>query len=139
MTRKGGKKRVKWARELVTVPGVRICDYESETAMQIYCMTWLRKQFLITGDARFEHWHHSANERSNGREGFLAKMMGQSRGFPDLVHLGLRVGIELKVPGGKVSPLQADWLSYLQGIGWTAKVVWSFEEFRDLVEGLGRV
>jgi hypothetical protein len=62
-------------------------------------------------------------------------MMGQSKGFPDFVHLGLRMAIELKVPGGKLSREQVSWQEYLRSIGWHSEVVRSFEEFRDLVLG----
>jgi hypothetical protein len=131
---------VKWCSTPVYVPGVGRSGWNTEVAFQIYAVDWLRRQALqFPGDPRYIRWHHSANERTGLQAGLQAKAMGQAAGFPDLIHLGLRLAIELKVPGGKVSPLQADWLSYLQGIGWTAKVVWSFEEFRDLVEGQGRV
>lgn len=131
---------VKWCSTPVYVPGVSRTGYHTEVAFNIYCVDWLRRSAIaFPGDDRYQHWHHSANERHGAQAGLQAKLQGQSAGFPDLIHLGLRLAIELKVPGGKVSPLQADWLAYLQGIGWTARVVWSFEEFRELVQGQGRV
>jgi len=124
---------VSWCLEKVNVPGVGFNDYDTETAFQTYCADWLRKRYSITGNDGFRFWHHSANEREGARAGFRAKMMGQSRGFPDFVHLGLRLGLELKIPGGRVSKDQLQWLEYLRGIGWESRLVWSFEEFREVV------
>lgn len=131
-----GPKQVKWCKKLVSVPGVRFCDYEREFAFQIYCADWLRKQFEVTGERIFANWHHSANERSNAREGFLAKMMGQSKGMPDFVQFEFKIAVELKVLGGGLSEAQKEWGRYFHGIGWTYAVVWTFEEFRDLVNGI---
>lgn len=86
----------------------------------------------------YSRWHHSANERDGARAGFTAKMMGQSKGFPDLVHCGLRVAIELKVKGRLPSKEQIEWLGYFQSIGWSVWVVRTFEEFLGIMEGLSK-
>lgn len=127
-------KKVKWCSSRVEIPGVSLRDYERETAFQIYCMTWLRKQFELTGDERFERWHHSANERYGAKAGHTAKMMGQSKGFPDFIHCGARIAIELKVPGGVPSIEQVRWIEYFKGIGWKAEVIYSFERFCEVVQ-----
>lgn len=124
---------VKWCSVKVNVPGIAWAAYESETAFQIYCADWLRKQYELTGAAGFTFWHHSANERYGARAGMLARMMGQSKGFPDLIHCGMRVAIELKIPGGRKSIEQNAWLKHLSGENWTTEVCYSFEEFRDIV------
>lgn len=129
-------KRVSWSGFPVQVPGVRLRDYETETAFQIYCATWLRKQHCLTADERFSHWHHSANERLGARAGFKAKMMGQAKGWPDFVQPGLRCALELKLLNGVVSAEQADWLAYFHSIGWHSETVFSFEQFREIVLGL---
>lgn len=128
--------KVKWCSELVNIPGVRFCDYEKEFAFQTYCADWLRKQFVLTGNPKFEFWHHSANERQDARGGFRAKMMGQGKGWPDFVSPALRCAVELKVMSGVISPFQAKWLDHFRSIGWRAEVCWSFEEFRGVVLSL---
>lgn len=132
-----GPKRVKWCSEKIFVPGVRFCDYEKEFAFQVYSMTWLRKQFLLTGEKRFDRWHHSANERVGSRAGLLAKLMGQSKGMPDLVQFEFRAAVEFKVLGGVIGKDQKEWGEYLNGIGWTYAVCWTFEEFRGVVLEIG--
>lgn len=127
-------KKVKWNFVPTQIPGVRLCDYEKEFAFQIYCVTWLRQQFVLSGSQGFFGWHHSANERLGGRAGFLAKLMGQSKGFPDLVNFALQIAIELKVPGGKLSPEQKGWLNHLSSCGWTVAVVYTFDEFKALID-----
>lgn len=129
-------KKPKWCQNPVEVPGVHFKDYEKETAFQIYCADWLRKQYQLTRDQRFAFWHHSANERHDARGGFLAKMMGQSKGFPDFIHCGLSCALELKIEGGKLSAHQVAWLEHFKSIGWTVEVVYNFEQFRDVVLGL---
>lgn len=125
---------VSWSDTLVNIPGVAFRDYDTETAFQIYCLDWIRKQFeLYPGNGAFDFWHHSANERDGARAGFIAKMMGQSKGFPDLVHFGLRLALELKLPGRKASLEQLRWLEHFRSLGWHAELVTSFERFRYLV------
>lgn len=124
-------KSVIWGLGKVEIPGVRASDYNRETAFQIYCATWLRKQFELTGNERFRWWHHSANERMGS--GFQAKMMGQNKGFPDFVQFDLRIAIELKIPGGKASKEQLKWLEYFRTLGWSSEIVFQFERFRDIV------
>lgn len=126
-------KKVSWSDGPVNVPGVALKDYESETAFQIYCADWLRKQYVLTGDSRFHFWHHSANERQNGREGFIVKMMGQAKGFPDFVHCGLKLAVEFKVMNRPVSQRQRDWLAHFKDIGWAVLVCRRFEDFKDFV------
>lgn len=129
-------KKPKWCSTPVQVPGVALKDYESETAFQIYCADWLRKQYELTRDPRYAFWHHSANERYGARSGFVAKMMGQGKGWPDFVHPGSSCALELKVPGGSVSVDQQRWLDHFRAIGWTVAVAYSFEQFKSIVLGL---
>jgi len=127
-------KKVKWCSELVNIPGVPFRDYEKEYAFQTYCADWLRKQLVLTGDPRFDRWHHSANERQDARGGHRAKMMGQAKGWPDFVQPGLRCALELKTMTGVISPEQAGWLEYFRSTGWTTEVVYTFERFKALIE-----
>lgn len=126
-------KTVKWCSSKVNIPGVAFKDYESETAFQIYCADWLRKQYSILHDDRFRFWHHSANERHGGHAGMMAKMMGQSKGFPDFVNIGLKLAIEFKVEGRKLSLRQSEWFEYLERLGWQCELVYTFDRFRELV------
>lgn len=60
-----------------------------------------------------------------------AKKEGMASGFPDLVCLapgGLVAFIELKLPKGKVSDVQAEWLDRLGRWGHACAVVRSVEE-----------
>ena len=63
----------------------------------------------------------------------MAKMMGQSKGFPDFISCRLKMAIELKVPGGKVSDEQKRWMEEFLALGWLSEVVYDFDRFRDLV------
>lgn len=116
-------RQVSWHDKPVVVPGVAVGRYDTEEAFQIYCATWLRKNWP---EVRF---HHSANERVGGRSGLKAKLMGQSKGFPDIVLFEIKLAIELKLPKGKLSKEQESWLGYLNGIGWKAVCCRSFEQF----------
>ena len=121
--------KVVWSTFPVTVPGIRRSDYQKEIAFQVWCADYLRKRFAVTGDRRYSHWHHSANEREGARAGLLCKLMGQSKGFPDLINLELRLAIELKVPCGKASKEQELWGEYLKAIGWQWHVIRTTAEF----------
>lgn len=126
---------VAWRDCPVNIPGVAFRDYNTETAFQIYCLDWVRKQFeLYPGNMAFDYWHHSANEREGARAGMIAKLMGQSKGFPDLVHFGSRLAIELKMPGKKASKDQLRWLKHFRSLGWHDEIVISFERFREIVK-----
>jgi hypothetical protein len=127
-------KSVLWCQTLVDIPGVAKRDYETETAFQIYCADWLRKQYELTGDKRYANWHHSANERIGAKSGFLAKMMGQGKGWPDFVQPLGKLAVELKVLGGAVSADQTKWLEHFRSIGWKAEIVRTFEQFKEIVE-----
>lgn len=126
--------RVKWCESAVNVPGISASEYDNEDAFQVYCADWLRKQYELTGNEAFDYWHHSANEnRGSARAGHSAKMKGQSKGFPDFVHYGLKLAIELKVCGRHATMEQLRWLKYFQRLGWHSEVVYNFERFKELV------
>jgi len=120
----------------MVVPGISRRLYDSETAFQICCAQWLRKQYSMTSKSKFARWHHSANERQGARAGFVAKMMGQSKGFPDLINLEFRAAVELKVERGKLSVEQICWRDYLVLIGWRYEIVFTFQRFQEVVNEL---
>lgn len=122
------QKTISWTEQKqVQVPGVRPADYNTETAFQIYCVTWIRKTYP---DLKF---HHSANEREGGKAGLLAKLMGQSKGFPDFYCPRLKLALELKVMGRGASAEQQEWLKEFAKHGYITAVVYSFEQFREIV------
>lgn len=125
-----------WIDEAIVIPGLPKKLYNTEIGFQFYTAYWLRKQYEITGDRKYKRWHHSANEREGGKAGFFAKMMGQSKGFPDWVNLSLRVAIELKILGGTLSTEQAEWLLFLKEEGWETQVIYHFDDFTDYVIAL---
>lgn len=55
----------------------------------------------------------------------MLKAEGVSAGVPDLFIPTLKMFIEMKSTGGKVSDLQAEWLDYLAGAGYTCCVCYS--------------
>lgn len=120
------KRLVSWHDEPVEVAGIGWRYWDSETAFQIYVATWLRKQGI--------RFHHSANERNDGRGGLMAKLKGQAKGMPDLLVFGApMVAIELKVEA-KVSPEQEAWLIDLASLGWLTGVCRCFNEVAALID-----
>jgi hypothetical protein len=126
--------KVEWSDSPVTIPGIARDRYNTETGFQVYCADWLRKRFEMTGNEGYKWFHHSANERHGARAGMTAKLMGQAKGFPDFVSPQLKLAVELKLPGRKASVDQIKWLDHYESIGWHAEVLYSFEQFRELVE-----
>lgn len=127
-------KTVVWSSKPVgIIPGVALKDYQTETAFQIYAVTWLRKQYILTRDTMFDKWHHSANERIGAKFGLKARLMGQSKGMPDLLHFGGKMAIELKIPGNDASHLQKEWLMHFRELGWYTEVIFTIDRFQELI------
>jgi hypothetical protein len=126
-------KKVSWAIDKVNVPGVSFKHYETETAFQIYCADWLRKQAELTGNDKFKRWHHSANERVGAKAGLTVKLMGQQKGFPDFIHLQLKIAVEFKIKNRALSVEQKDWAEYFRSIGWQAFTCYNFETFKRIL------
>lgn len=124
---------VSWCSTPVNIPGIGLNDYETETAFQTYCADWLRKQYELTRDQGFIWWHHSANERDGVKAGAVAKLMGQSKGFPDFINCRLKIAVEFKLPHRSASKEQIAWLRHFAVIDWHSEIVTSFERFRELV------
>lgn len=123
---------VPWHTKRVFISGLTVKQIKGELGFQIYTAEYLRKRGEFG-------WMHSANEnRGSGvqgvQAGVRAKRSGQCKGWPDWVCPHRRLAIELKLPNGEVSPEQVKWLEYFKGIGFTAEVVYSFDEFKKLVE-----
>lgn len=75
-------------------------------------------------------WTPSDKQKNKNKE------LGLRAGFPDLIILTNRnmLVIEMKIKPNKPTPLQEEWLKNLNAVGITARVCYSFEEARDLVQ-----
>ena len=63
------------------------------------------------------------------------KAEGVSPGIPDLFVPAWRLWIEMKrQKGGRVSPEQADWIAYLEGVGFTCFVCLGSENAQAQIE-----
>lgn len=89
--------------------------------------------------------HHSAHEqRAGGAAGRRAQAvsagMGVQAGWPDLVVVAAaprQLFLEVKAPGGRVSPAQRDCHERLRALGWAVAVVHSVDEALDALERHG--
>lgn len=61
-------------------------------------------------------------------QGARLKAEGVTRGVPDLYIPALRLWVEMKIKGGRVSPEQRQWHEYLEGIGDRVVVAYSRDE-----------
>ena len=61
-------------------------------------------------------------------QGARLKAEGVSAGVPDLYIPALHHWVEMKIVGGKTSPVQRDWHDYLRSIGDPVVVAYSKEE-----------
>lgn len=103
-----------------------------EDQLQIACARYLDYQGVL--------WCHVANERqtSPARGGKL-KAMGVKKGVPDILVFEPRgqcpgMAIELKVGRNKTTKEQEGWLFYLQQRGWLCRVVYTLDQFIELVD-----
>ncbi len=130
-TKKPKLKLIQWIDRPVVIAGVEKKYYHTEEAFQVYCVQWIRKH---------RPWlkaHHSANEREGGKFGLRVKLMGQSKGFPDLLvfdpKTDVKIAIEFKLHSGKVADSQTDWLDILASHGFKTAVVYTFDEFLEAI------
>ena len=126
---------VPWCSHKVQIPGLVKRNWHKEVGFQIYCVTWLRKQFLLKRDPRYAHLVHVPNEGLRSpNTALILKLMGMEGGIPDLLQFELKYALELKLEGESISPKQRKWLAYFKAIGYHSEVVRSFERFREIVE-----
>ena len=70
-------------------------------------------------------------------QGAALKVEGVSAGVPDLFVPEWLLWVEMKrQTGGVVSPVQKDWISYLEGIGHRVIIGKGFEDAKRQVEGV---
>ena len=97
---------------------------ESEHLQQVRLVSWFRRQYPDTrifaipnGGAR------------SGVQGAALKAEGVTPGVPDLFVPAWLLWVEMKrEAGGVVSPVQRDWIQYLEGIGHRVIVGRGFED-----------
>lgn len=105
-----------------------------EDTLQINCLKWLKLQYpwLI--------WHHSPNEgRRTKFERYKFKMLGAKAGFPDLMIFNTTdneykgIAVEFKFGKNKLTNAQIQWLDDLHKWGFKVEVVYSFDDFKKLI------
>ena len=109
----------------------------TEETLQEKCVEWFDRNYpdLIP------LLHHSPNEGKRSIvEGAHLKASGMRTGFPDLVLLmpsgeWAWLAMEFKGKGGRLTEAQKRYAEYLPKHGVLHRVVWTFEEFVNLVRG----
>jgi hypothetical protein len=103
---------------------------ESEHLQQVRLVAWFRKTY--PGVRVF------AIANGGGRsmaQGASLKAEGVSPGVPDLFVPAWLLWVELKrETGGVVSPVQKDWIAYLEGIGHKVIIGHGFEDAKRQIE-----
>ena len=102
----------------------------SEHLEQVRLVSWFRRQYpsvrifaVPNGGAR------------SGLQGAKLKAEGVSPGVPDLFVPAWNLWIELKrEAGGTVSPVQKDWIAYLEAIGHKVIIGRGFEDAKRQIE-----
>ena len=104
----------------------------SEHLEQVRLVSWFRKTW--PGVRIF------AIPNGGGRsmaQGASLKAEGVTAGVPDLFIPAWGVWIEMKrATGGVVSPVQRDWVAYLEGIGHLVIIGRGFEDAKRQIEGM---
>jgi len=103
---------------------------ESEHLQQVRLVAWFRRTYpgvrvfaIPNGGAR------------SGPQGAALKAEGVSPGVPDLCIPAWNLWVEMKKEsGGVVSPVQRDWIAYLEGIGHKVIVGHGFENAKRQIE-----
>jgi hypothetical protein len=98
---------------------------------------------LLSAWLKKKHIRHTASANGGKRSimaGRKLKAMGMSKGFPD-IEIPYRYGnygclyIEMKrEEGGRLSPEQTDWLTFLRSQGHYADFAEGFDEAKEMVE-----
>ena len=104
----------------------------SEHLEQVRLVSWFRRQYpgvrvfaIPNGGAR------------SGPQGAKLKAEGVSPGVPDLCVPEWSLWVEMKrEAGGVVSPVQKDWIAYLEGIGHTVVIGRGFEDAKRQIENV---
>lgn len=103
---------------------------ESEHLQQVRLVAWFRRTYpgvrvfaIPNGGAR------------SGVQGAKLKAEGVSPGVPDICVPAWNLWVEMKrEAGGVVSPVQKDWIAYLESIGHTVIIGRGFEDAKRQIE-----
>lgn len=106
-----------------------------ESQMQINCVRWFRYQFPQYQKLLFSVPNGG---RRTATEAKILKAEGVVAGVSDLIllvpaHGFFALCIEMKVKPNKQSDYQKEWQTLVEGYGYQYAVIYTFEEFRDLV------
>lgn len=115
---------------------------QTESQIQQQLMRWWALQHRILG-VKSEHLLMAFPMQGgrSPRNGARMKAEGMRKGLPDmfLAVPNLRTGwaglwIELKRPGGRVSPEQSDFLDDLRAQNYVCEVCWGFDHAKQTIE-----
>lgn len=107
----------------------------TEEQMQAECVSWFHNTYHSERGAL----HCNNNNSYNKIAGNKARTLGVYPGVSDLellVNGGTTIFIELKIKGGKLSEAQKDWRQFVINKQFNYFVVYSFEEFKNLIKQL---
>lgn len=79
-------------------------------------------------------WRVAHFRPARTQTGWRTAVSGDGKGFPDLVMIrnGALIVAELKMPKGRLTPEQKDWLSAFEGIGCGRVKVWTPEDWPEI-------
>ena len=109
---------------------------KTEDMNQILLVNYIKKAYPDT----YPLWHHSPNGGSrSASEGHRFKLMGVRAGIPDMLCFAARgpyrgCALELKLPKGRLSAAQNEWLERLDSQGWYAKSAFWYEESLAVID-----
>jgi len=104
----------------------------SEHLEQVRLVSWFRRQYPGVRIFAIPNGGH----RGAG-QGMALKAEGVSPGVPDLFVPAWELWVEMKrQTGGVVSPVQKDWIEYLQSIGHQVIVGRGFEDAKAQIESV---
>jgi len=105
---------------------------ESEHLQQVRFVSWFRRQYLGVRIFAVPNGGHRG-----ASQGASLKAEGVTPGLPDLFCPEWNLWVEMKrEKGGIVSPVQRDWIQYLEGIGHRVIVGRGFEDAKRQIEGV---
>ena len=112
--------------------GAPILTAPSEHLEQVRLVSWFRRQYP---DTRI-----FAIPNGGGRsmaQGASLKAEGVTAGVPDLYIPAWGLWVEMKkATGGVVSPVQKEWIAYLEGIGHRVIIGRGFDDAKAQIEGV---
>lgn len=116
----------------------------TELRMQYECYTWFHNSYpyergyLYRIKNELDNYPAKKSESDRVRQLSENKSTGVIKGVSDLCYLSAYgpVFIELKIPGGVQSKEQKEWAEKVTRRGFRYFVVWSLQEFKDLMDTL---